>query len=110
VFKHNWETAEGTVIDLRFPEHHTTSDGHGSAERFVVEVRPQSGEPFRVELGFAGLTGDFKAPATGQVVKMKCNPEHTKAEWDTDADPNLSWKAEERARKERFEQELHTGS
>lgn len=107
VFKHNWEPAEGTVIDTRFPEHHSSSDGSGSAERFLVEVRPQSGDPFRVELGYVGW-GDFKAPSVGQVVKMKCNPEHTQAEWDKD-DPNLSWKAEERARKEGFEQELHNG-
>ena len=56
------------------------------------------------------MTGDVKAPSTGQVLKLKCNPEHTKAEWDTDADPNLSWKADEPARKERFEHELHPGS
>jgi hypothetical protein len=76
--------------------------------RFLVEVHPSSGQPFRLELGIPGFGADFRAPMVGQVVKVLCNPAHTKARFDT-SDPRLSWKTERQAQKNQFDAELHKG-
>ncbi len=42
----------------------------------------------------------------GDVVKVLCNPDHTKARFDT-SDPRLSWKTERQAKKKQFDAELN---
>jgi hypothetical protein len=58
VLGRKWESAEGTVIDVRFL-------GAGNAAktangvRYLVEVRPTAGAPFRVEVGPPALWGSY---------------------------------------------------
>jgi hypothetical protein len=74
---------------------------------FLVEVRPTGGDPFRVELGMPGLTGDFIPPTVGQVVKMEVDAKKQKAKFDT-SDSGVSAKAQRKAAKDRFADELGT--
>ena len=102
MFEH-WEPAEGTVVDRR---QKGNSQSNLSANlHFLVEVRPTDGEPFRVELGMPGLTGDFIPPTVGQVVKMEVDVKKQKAKFDT-SDPAVSAKAQRKAGKDRFAEEL----
>ena len=102
MFEH-WEPAEGTVVDRR---QKGNSQSNLSADlHFLVEVRPTDGEPFRVELGMPGLTGDFIPPSVGQVVKMEVDVKKQKAKIDT-SDPAVSAKAQRKAGKDRFAEEL----
>lgn len=107
MFRRNWEQAEGTVIDRR-EKRGGAVGGDASLMRFLVEVRPPSGESFRLELGIPGFGSDFKAPMVGDVVKVLCSPDHTKARFDT-SDPRLSWKVQREADKQAFDAELHKG-
>lgn len=76
-----WESAEGTVIDVRFL-------GAGNAAkttngvRYLVEVRPTAGAPFRVEVGPPALWGSYNDPRIGQTLRMECDPHHEKARFD----------------------------
>ena len=102
MFEH-WEPAEGTVVDRR---QKGNSQSNLSANlHFLVEVRPTDGEPFRVELGMPGLTGDFIPPSVGQVVKMEVDVKKQKAKFDT-SDPAVSAKAQRKTGKDRFAEEL----
>jgi hypothetical protein len=103
MFKHGWQPATGVVIDTRFKG--SSAGDHGSTEHFLIEVTPEAGEAFRVELGYPGFAADFRAPQKGQTVKMKCNPDHDKAAFDTD-DPSLSWKSQQQQKQADWKQEL----
>jgi hypothetical protein len=104
MFEH-WEPAEGTVVDRR---QKGNSQSNLSANLlFLVEVRPTDDEPFRVELGMPGLTGDFIPPTVGQVVKMEVDVKKQRAKFDT-SDPGVSAKAQRKAGKDRFSDELGT--
>lgn len=105
MFRRSWEQAEGTIIDRRNKRGGEVG-GDASLMRFLVEVRPPSGQPFRLELGIPGFGADFRAPMVGDVVKVLCDPGHTKARFDT-SDPQLSWKTERQAKKAQFDAELH---
>jgi hypothetical protein len=104
VFEH-WEPAEGTVIDIRYK-------GAGNASKtvnavfYLMEVRPQSGEPFRTEVQPPSLMLDFKFPVEGQVCRMECDPARKKARFDRH-DPTLSKKTDKQAAKEKWDAELH---
>ena len=105
MFDHDWEPAEGTIIDIRYK-------GAGNdaktvnAVYYLVEVRPQSGEPpFRTVVEPPTLMLSFEFPHEGQVVRMECIPAHKKARFDRH-DPSLSKKGEKEAAKERWEAEL----
>jgi hypothetical protein len=99
----NWEPAEGTIIDRR--QKGNSQDNQSADLQFIVEVRPTGGEPFRVELGMPGLFGDFIPPSPGQVVKMEVDVAKQKAKFDT-SDPGVSAKAQRKAGKDRFAEEL----
>jgi hypothetical protein len=103
MFRRNWESAAGTIIDRREKREGATGSD-ASLQRWLVEVRPQTGQPFRVELGIPGWGSNFKGPMVGQVVKVLCNPAHTKARFDT-SDPQLSYKAERQAQKQQWDEE-----
>jgi hypothetical protein len=103
MFRHNWEPAEGTIIDRREKREGATGSD-ASLQRWLVEVKPQTGQPFRVELGIPGWGSNFKGPMVGQVVQVLCNPAHTKARFDT-SDPQLSYEAERQAQKKQWDEE-----
>src|SRR5260370_41309171 len=107
MLRRDWEQAEGTIIDRRNKRGGEVG-GDASTMRFLVEVRPTSGQPFRLDLGIPGFGANFRAPMVGDVVKVLCNPAHTKASFDT-SDPRLSWKTERQAQKSQFDAELHEG-
>jgi hypothetical protein len=81
VLGQKWESAEGTVIDIRFL-------GAGNAAktangvRYLVEVRRTVGAPFRVEVGPPALWGSYNDPRIGQTLRMECDPHHEKARFD----------------------------
>ncbi len=104
MFRRTWESAEGAVVDRRAKRQGATGSD-ASLERWLVEVTPPSGEPFRVELGIPGWGSNFKAPMIGQTVKVLCNPAHTKARFDT-SDPQLSYKFEQRTKKQQWDKEI----
>src|SRR5215472_8955516 len=89
MFKRHWEPAQGKVIDRREKREGATGSD-ASLQRWLVDVTPQSGPSFRAELGIPGWGSDFKGPMVGQVVKVLCDPSHTKARFDT-SDPQLSY-------------------
>ena len=107
MLRRDWEQAAGTIIDRRNKRGGEVG-GDASTMRFLVEVRPTSGQSFRLELGIPGFGANFRAPMVGDVVKVLCNPAHTKARFDT-SDPRLSWKTEREAKKTQFDAELHDG-
>lgn len=107
MFRRNWEPAQGKVIDRREKREGATGSD-ASLQRWLVEVTPQSGPPFRAELGIPGWGSDFKGPMTGQVVKVLCDPAHTKARFGT-SDPQLSYKAERQAKKAQWDEETGKG-
>lgn len=100
---HTWEPAEGTCIDVRI-KGNDTSDGPDN-HRFLMEVRPRNGEPFRVELKVPGFHENFKGPSRGQVCQLECDVKRQDAKWDF-SDPGLSWKTSRKAGAAQFEAEL----
>jgi hypothetical protein len=104
MFRRDWEPAEGTIIDRREKRGGATGSD-ASLMRFLVEVRPPTGQSFRLELGIPGFGANFRAPMVGDVVNVLSNPAHTKARFDT-SDPRLSWKTERDAKKKQFDAEL----
>ncbi len=107
MFRRSWESAEGTVVDRR-EKRGGAVGGDASLQRWLVEVKPSSGEPFRVELGIPGWGSNFKGPMVGQTVKVLCSPDHTKARFDT-SDPQLSYKAERQAKQQQWDEETGKG-
>ena len=100
---HDWEPAEGTCIDIRIKGNYSDEEDN---RRFLMEVRPSHGAPFRVELKVAGFHENFKGPDRGQVCMLKCDVKRQDAKWDL-ADPGLSWKTYRQAKASDFEAELH---
>src|SRR5260370_21363514 len=107
MLRRDWEQADGTIIDRRNKRGGEVG-GDASTMRFLVEVRPASGPSFRLELGIPGFGASFRAPMVGDVVKVLCNPAHTKARFYT-SHPRLSCKTEQQAKKNQFDAELHEG-
>jgi hypothetical protein len=102
MFGHVWEAAEGTVLDER---RKGNAQANGSVNiHFLLEVRPQNGEPFQTEIGMP-FSGDFVPPSKGQVVKLEVDVKNQKARWDT-SDPAVSAKAMRKADKARFDARL----
>jgi hypothetical protein len=104
VLGRKWESAEGTVIDIRFL-------GAGNAAktsngvRYLVEVRPTAGAPFRVEVGPPALWGSYNDPRIGQTLRMECDPQHEKARFDK-SDPAFRQKKADGAAAQ-YAAELH---
>ena len=106
MFDHDWEPAEGTIIDIRYKE--AGNDAKTvNAVYYMVDVRPLSGAPsFRTVIEPPTLMLSFKFPGVGQEVKLECIPAHQKAKFDRH-DPTLSKKGDKEEAKERWEAELH---
>lgn len=104
MFGHDWEPAEGTIIDERVQGSNRVNGI--TDQRFLVEVRPPNGEPFRVEIGLPRLTGDFiLRPGPGQTVKLQVDVKRQKARFDT-SDPDQSNSALAKRDKARLAAEL----
>lgn len=101
MFGHDWESAVGTVIDIRVK--HPNSDN--DTRSWLMEIRCGDAEPFRVELGYPGFHEDFKGPGRGQTCQLKADVKRQEAKWDL-ADPALSWKAERDQEAAKFKAEL----
>lgn len=106
VFGHQWEPAEGKVVDIRFSGQHGTN--HVTAEpRFLMDVQPAAGEPFRAEISELPLMFSFKPPAVGQVVKLECDTRHKMARF-VRSDPAINKQTDQQALKTSYEAELHS--
>ena len=104
MFGHDWEPAEGTIIDERVQGGNRVNGV--TDQRFLVEVRPRDGETFRVEIGLPRLSADFiLRPGPGQVVKLQVDVKRRKARFDT-SDPDESNRALAKRDKARVAAEL----
>lgn len=105
MFEHEWEPAEGTIIDIKYKEAGNAAKTV-NAVYYMVEVRPDSGaEPFRTVIEPPSLMLSFKFPQEGQVVRLECIPAHKKAKFDRH-DPSLSKKSDKEAANEKWDAEL----
>jgi hypothetical protein len=87
LFRHEWEPAEGKIVDIWYPG----ADAVMTVNmfHFTVEVWPRSGGPFLAEVEPPPLMLSFRFPAVGQVVRVRCDPVRKKARFDRH-DPALS--------------------
>lgn len=76
---HAWEPAEGTIIDSRYPGFAAISL---NSVRYLVEVRPRSGRPFRAVVEAPSFTLSFKYPVIGQVVRLQFDRDRKKVRFD----------------------------
>jgi hypothetical protein len=83
MFEIGWQDAEATIVDRRLVEKSTQPDmgefaGQGvEVYEYIADVRPSDGSaPFRATMKepFNAIT--FKAPAVGEVVRVKYNNKH----------------------------------
>lgn len=108
MFGHDWQPAEGTLVDVRAV--HSGSGEHAHVRRiFLMDVRPSSGEPFRTEVKEPLWASSFIAPAVpGEKVRLKCDPARQEARFD-DSEQKSSKKAARSADAQRYEAELQAG-
>ncbi len=107
-FRHDWQPGEGTVVDVRYSGQHGTNQVTAEPH-FLMDVRPNSGEPFRTEVDELPLMFSFRAPAIGAVVKLECDPARKKARFIR-SDPAISTKGDAQAAKQEYEAELRAGA
>ena len=74
MFGHDWQAGQGTVVDIVYGGAAVHGNDRAAiSQRFLIDVRPSSGEPFRCEV--SGLLRDtFRTPDMGDVVQLKCDP------------------------------------
>jgi hypothetical protein len=84
------QPAEATVVHAQQHPKVTTNDFR--KYDFIVDVRPQGGQPFRTEIQETFTVGGMK-PAEGDVVKVICDPAAQKAIFDLDGDPRYDLEA-----------------
>lgn len=106
MFGHDLEPADGTIVDIYDP---TSNINAGTSKaRYLIDVRPQHGDMFRMEIGLPHFSTDFRPPGVGQVVKMKCDVKHQTAHFDK-SDPGLKWDHSTSPDKVRFDTALKAG-
>ena len=108
MFDGHWRPAEGVVVERRIKDSKWTG-GTSSVVlfEFIVDVRPADGAPFRALVQTPTIATDFSEPEVGQHVQVEIHGDSQKVRFDK-RDPGLSIKATERARKQRFDETLHT--
>jgi hypothetical protein len=83
-----WESAEGTVVATEVAVQ--TQAGYEDRLRYVVDVRPASGDPFRTTLEEPKfIRGGFAQPGVGAVIGVLFDPKSNKAKFDT-SDPRIN--------------------
>jgi hypothetical protein len=75
--------------------------------KYIVEVQPASGEPFRVET--KAKVELISPPAVGDVLRALYDPESRKVELQLEGDPRYDSKVRKGAKKARREELLHGG-
>jgi hypothetical protein len=108
MFGHDWEPAEGTVVDIRY-DHQSQSDHGTSGEpHFLMDVYPASGEPFRTEVDELPLFLSFEPPNVGAKVKLECDLKRKKARFIR-SDPAINKKTFEQRAATDYEAERQQG-
>jgi len=106
VFGHNWQPAEGTLVEVR-ATHFGSGGTQHVARYFVMDVQPSSGEPFRTEVKEPLWSGSFIAPAfPGEKVRLKCDPARKEARFD-ESEEKASRKDARQADDGRYQAALH---
>jgi hypothetical protein len=80
--------AEALILDDEGAGHVTDTDFHGvywDHHKYIVEVRPDGGEPFRVET--KAKVPIFHKPRPGDVVQVSFDPKSHKTEIHIEGDP-----------------------
>lgn len=96
--KKNWQKATGTVLARTIES--TDSDGSMVTYDYAVEVRPADGTAaFRALLKDPRMLTDFLQPIVGKSVGVEFDTASGKARFDK-SDPQLSFKAYERAQQD----------
>jgi Short C-terminal domain len=92
VFGHDWQAGEGTVVDIIYGGAAVHGNDRAAiSQRFLMDVSPSSGEPFRCEVS-ALLRDTFRTPDMGDVVQLKCDPGRKEAKFVA-SDPMVNKKA-----------------
>jgi hypothetical protein len=112
MFGHNWEPAEGTIVDSRITRYVPIGQGFNEmpVHEFIVDVRPADGQVFRTTI--EEPTGKVVPPDVGDVVRVEVDSKNKKVRFDED-DPKLNVRAQAAALKQaaddRFNTELGQG-
>ncbi len=80
--------AEALILDDEGPGHVVDTDMHGvdwDHHKYIVEVRPAGGEPFRVET--KAKVPIFRHPQPGDLVKVMYDPKNHKTGIQIEGDP-----------------------
>jgi hypothetical protein len=103
VFGHNWEPADGKVVNVR-SERFGPGDNSPIVRYYLVDIQPGTGEPFRTE-GHEPLmtSGSFIGPTEGDVVNLECDPKRQTARFHGDPGKQIDHVAALRAEGERLE-------
>jgi hypothetical protein len=93
MFGHDWEPAQGTVIDQRIKGFTEAGPGFDpvSLHEFVVDVRLPDGTQFRT-LVEEPRSGKIVPPPTGAVVRVQVDRKNQKVRFDT-SDPTVNTNA-----------------
>lgn len=92
MFGHDWQSGEGTVVDIIDSGAGIDHGDHGTIKQsFLVDVTPGSGESFRCQVPGL-LRATFRAPEMGDVVQLQCDPGRQKAKF-VPSDPMVDKRA-----------------
>ncbi len=98
-----WQKASGTVLARTIES--VDSDGSMITYHYAVEVHPAGGAPFRTMLKDPRMLTDFLQPTVGKIVGVEFDAASGAARFDK-ADPQLSFKAWERAQQQAVRRSL----
>ena len=104
----NMVEGQAKILQTVGPAGYTGMVGDPTANiKYVVEVQPVNGEPFRVET--KAKVELISPPAVGDVLRALYDPESHKVELQLEGDPRYDSKLRKAAQKARTEELLHGG-
>ena len=92
MFGHDWELAQGTVVDSRIIGYTPVSAGYGELARheFIVDVRKADGSAFRTTVA-EPRSGKIVPPKIGATVRVEVDRKTQKVRFD-ESDPSINTK------------------
>src|SRR5229473_928189 len=79
------QTAQATVLSVKLSNFRASSEGVGVKYDFVLDVKPEQGEPFRTTIT-QRLPRMVSAPQQGDIVNVKYNAKTKKAKLELEGD------------------------
>ncbi len=100
MFGHDWQPGLATIVDSRIKS--ASGDGKAMRREYVADITGADWATFRATIQEPTIATDFWTPSVGAQVQVLVDRKSQKVKFDK-SDPQLSYKARERAEKQRFD-------